>query len=115
MFDFRSARNASVAACALLAAGSLSPAYAKKAPRQASAAGFSATDMIPIPKFSSQMDKATAGSPSPAPARFFTINGALARRDSGRALDTPLQLATTLPAEKLADVLEKSPVANLAE
>jgi predicted transglutaminase-like cysteine proteinase len=110
MFDFPSARSASVAACALLAAGLLNPAHAKKAPRQAPAVPFSAAELIAIPKFSSL--NTTAPALPQAPARFFTINGALARGDAGRAGDAPLRLATASPATDLADVLENMPAAH---
>lgn len=99
------ARAAIVTAAALAAA---SPAIAKKASRSPAAASFDAASLIPIPKFSGTASRETAALPQ-APARFFTINAALAKRDTGRPIDAPLQLAAAVPNEDLGDVLEKAP------
>lgn len=114
MFNLPGARSASVAACALLAAGLLNPAHARKAPRAATVAPFSAAELIPIPRFSSGVESATPAVTSQGPARFFTINGALARRDTGRPPNAPIRLATASPSDDLSNVLENVPAAGPA-
>lgn len=110
MFNLSSARSfASVAACALFATTLAGPAAAKKAPR--TAASFGVSDQIPIPKFSSTIGPgAEAGLPQ-APARFFTINGALAKREGGRPADAAVRVATSTPGNRLSDVVEPAPAA----
>ena len=112
MFNFLSARSSAwVAACALLAIGPAGPAVAKKAPRTTNAASYGVADQIPIPKFSSTIGTGAASAMPQAPARFFTINGALAKRESGQPLDAPVRLATSTPGDRLSDVTEPAPAA----
>ncbi len=112
MFSFQNAHHrAWLAACAL-AIGLTSPAFAKKAQR-ATAVSFSAADQIPIPKFSAPIGTGPAAAMPQGPARFFTIAGALAKRESGRPLDAPLRLAATSSDQSMSDVIE--PVAAAAE
>lgn len=102
------ARGVRSAVCALLIAGLASPAWARKAARPA-AVSMSAAELIPIPRFSSTPDPAPVAAD---PARFFTINGAIARRDAGRSLNDPVRLATAAPTEALADILESTATPN---
>ncbi len=61
---------------------------------------------IPIPKFSSAIGTDAAITMPQAPARFFTINGALAKREAG-----PVRLATSTPGDSLSDVIAPAPAA----
>jgi predicted transglutaminase-like cysteine proteinase len=99
-------RSAWVAVCAALAMGTVSPAVAKKAVRGAGAASLAAADLIAIPKFSST----SAPSAPQGPARFFTINAALAKRD-GNPASGAVRLATSTPADRLSDVIQPAPAA----
>lgn len=111
MFRYRCARRGAwVAACAV-AIGLASPAFAKKAQRPANAATFSAAELILIPRFSPPIGAVAPAPLSQAPARFFTISGALAKRESGRPLGAPVRLATSTPADSLSDVIEPAPAA----
>ena len=111
MFRYQGTRHGAwVAACAV-AIGLAGPALAKKAQRPASAASFSAAELIPIPKFSPSVGAAAPAALPQARARFFTIAGALAKRESGRPPDAPLRLATSTPADRLSDIIEPAPAA----
>ena len=112
MFRFLHTRgNAWVAVCAAVAIGSVSPAIAKKAVRGPSATSFSAADLIAIPKFSPTSAPNVDGVTAPqGPARFFTINGALAKRD-GHPGSAAVRLATSTPADSLSDVIQPPPAA----
>lgn len=70
---------------------------ARKSVRVASAADVSRSLEIPIPKFSSSastLNRDSATQMPQAPARFFTINGALAKRESNRPDDTSVRFAS---------------------
>ncbi len=73
------------------------PALARKSVRVASAASVSRVLDIPIPKFSSSsaptLSRDSAELPQ-APARFFTINAALAKRENGSPDDTSVRFAS---------------------
>ena len=111
MFGFQSAHRCAWAAVCALAIGLVSPAFAKKAQRIATAAAFSAAEQIPIPRFSSPIGGGVPAALPQAPARFFTISGALAKRETGQPLNAPLRLATSTPADSLSDVIEPAPAA----
>jgi predicted transglutaminase-like cysteine proteinase len=68
-------------------------------------------DAIPIPKFSSAIGTGAEVAMPQAPARFFTINGALAKREGGRPQDAAVRLATSTPGDRLSDVIEPAPAA----
>jgi predicted transglutaminase-like cysteine proteinase len=111
MFKFvHMRRSAWVAVCAALALGSVSPAVAKKAARSAGAAPFAAADLIAIPKFSSSSAPSVSVAPPQGPARFFTINAALAKRD-GHPASAAVRVATSTPADSLSDVIQPVPAA----
>jgi predicted transglutaminase-like cysteine proteinase len=103
-------RSAWLAMCAVLALGSVSPAVAKKAVRSAGTAPFAAADLIAIPKFSSTSAPSVGVAPPQGPARFFTINAAMAKRD-GHPATTAVRLATSTPADSLSDVIQPAPAA----
>jgi predicted transglutaminase-like cysteine proteinase len=90
--------------------GSVSPAVAKKAARGPGAASFAAADLIAIPKFSSPPASSMSVVAPHGPARFFTINAALAKRD-GNPASTAVRLATSTPADSLSDVIQPAPAA----
>lgn len=95
------------AAMLLAAAVAVTPAVAKSAGRAPKAAAFDAASLITIPKFSNLRASTTTAAAVPqAPARFFTINEALAKRDTGRPIRTAVRLATAATGEALEDVLE---------
>lgn len=111
MFTYRNARRGAWVTACVLAVGLVSPAVAKKAQRTASVASFSAADLIPIPKFSSTSGVVPPAALPQARARFFTISGALAKREAGRSLGAPVRLATSTPADRLSDIVEPTPAA----
>lgn len=111
MFTCRNARRRAWVIACVLAVGIVSPAVAKKAQRTASVASFDAADLIPIPKFSSTGRAAPSPVSPQAPARFFTISGALAKREAGRPLGAPVRVATSTPADRLSDIVEPTPAA----
>ncbi len=86
------------------------PRLAKKAVRGAGAASFAAADLIAIPKFSSTSAPSVGVTPPQGPARFFTINAAMAKRD-GHPASTAVRLATSTPADSLSDVIQPVPAA----
>jgi predicted transglutaminase-like cysteine proteinase len=111
MFRFvHTRRSAWVTVCVALAFGSVSPALAKKAVRGAGATSFAAADLIAIPKFSSTSAPSVGVTPPQGPARFFTINAAMAKRD-GHPASTAVRLATSTPADSLSDVIQPVPAA----
>jgi predicted transglutaminase-like cysteine proteinase len=112
MFASRGSR--AVARIAMLTAATIvvaSPAIARKATRASNAAAYDAASLIPMPKFSgSNGEGRTQAAALPqAPARFFTINAALAKRDTSGPTNGPVRLAAAVANEDLADVLEKAP------
>lgn len=111
MFSFEyTRRSAWVAMLAVIAMGFTGPALAKKGARQAGSASLAAADLIAIPKFSATSTPGVGMAAPQAPARFFTINAALAKRD-GQPVNGTVRLATSTPGDSLSDVIQPAPAA----
>lgn len=101
MFTSRGTR--AFARVALLTAVTIAvsgPALARKATRSVANSSFDAASLIPMPKFSTPAKK-TATEFS-GPATFFTIAGALAKRD-GAKTNGAVRLASADPTDTLVD------------